>query len=199
VVRLGRGIQTQTAGTPPDSVDHDPSDAVVESESGSGLTAIGPDSDDHRGPSPDRRTGPDATATGHGPDCFDLIITAAEPRTLDGLDLTDWTGLLTPTGVLAVITHGDRSGDRFTDPAGPLVCSAHHAGLRYLDRIALLTVPVADGALAVTRPATGDRSPTPPTLSTTSIRHTPVHDDLLVFTRQPAAAGATKGEETSDD
>ncbi|MEV6444706.1 hypothetical protein [Amycolatopsis sp. NPDC051716] len=199
VVRLGRGIQTQTAVAHPDPVGEHPVDGPAESESGPGLPAESPSADHAVGPSTDRAAEPDPAATGHGPDRYDLIITAAEPHTLDWFRPTDWTGLLTPTGTLAVITHGDRSGSRLTDPAGVLVRTAHHAGLRYLDRIALLRVPVRDGALAAATPATRDRSQAPSGRSTSTVRHTQVHDDLLVFTAQPAPNGTADGEETSDD
>ncbi len=199
VVRLGRGIQTQTAGArPPQSADK-LADGAAESESGPRLDSVGPDADGHSTLPSDRPAGPDATATGHSPDRFDLIITAVEPRTLDRLHPADWAGLLTPNGVVAVVTHSDRSGGRFTDAAGPLVRSAHYAGLRYLDRIALLRVPVRDGVLAAVHPAARDRAQTSPRRSTSVVRHAPVHDDLLVFTRQPALNGTTDGEETSDE
>lgn len=199
VVRLGRGIQTQTAVAHPDPVGEHTVDGPAESESGPGLPADGPSADRPVGPSTDRLPEPDSATTGHGPDRYDLIITAADPRTLDWFNPTDWAGLLTPTGTLAVITHGDHARGRLADSAGALVRIAHHAGLRYLDRIALLRVPVRDGALAATAPAAGDRSQVPSRRSTTSVRHTQVHDDLLVFTNRTAPSGRADGEETSDD
>lgn len=199
VVRLGRGIQTQTAVALPNPVGEHPVDTPAESESGPGLPADGPTADHPVGPSADRVADPDPAATAHGPDRYDLIITAAEPHTLDWFHPTDWTGLLTPNGTLAVITHGDRSNGRLADPAGALVRTAHHAGLRYLDRIALLRVPVRDGALAAATPTTRDGSQASPGRSTTAIRHTQVHDDLLVFAAQPAPSATAAGEETSDD
>jgi hypothetical protein len=199
VVRLGRGIQTQTAVAHPDPIGEHAVDTPAESESGPGPTTEGPSADRPVGPSADRRPGPDSAATGHGPDRYDLIITAVEPHTLDWFRPTDWTGLLTPTGTLAVVTHGDRSSGRLADPADALVRAAHHAGLRYLDRIALLRVKVRDGALAAATPAATDRSRAPSGRSTTAIRHTQVHDDLLVFTAQLAPSGTADDEETSDD
>ena len=197
VVRLGRGVQTQTAVAHPDPVDEPADAAAAESESGPRPNPDSPTIDQPAGPSTGRRTGSDPTATGVGPDRYDLVITAADPRTLDWFRPADWAGLLTPTGTLAVITHGDRSRDRLTDPAGSLVRAAHRTGLRYLDRIALLRVPVRDGALAVAIPAPHPRpqGPTPPLA--TPARHTQVHDDLLVFTRQPALTDSADGEETS--
>lgn len=199
VVRLGRGVQTQTAVAHPDPVDEPSGAAAVESESGPRPSADSPTTDQPAGPSADRRPGSDPTATGVGPDRYDLVITAADPRTLDWFRPADWAGLLTPTGTLAVITHGNCSTGRLTDPAGSLVRAVHRTGLRYLDRIALLRVPVRDGALAVATPAPHPRPQGPTRPLTTPIRHTQVHDDLLVFTRQPALTDAADGEETSDD
>ncbi|GAA1029252.1 MULTISPECIES: hypothetical protein [Amycolatopsis] len=199
VVRLGRGIQTQTAVARPDPVGEPTVGVPVQSESGPGLPADGPSAEHAVGPSTDRDREPDSTPTGHGPDRYDLIITAADPRTLDWFHPTDWADLLTPTGTLAVVTHGDRSGGRLADPAGALVRAAHHAGLRFLDRIALLRVPVRDGALAATAPAAHDRSQTTSGRSTTYVRHLQVHEDLFVFTRQSVPTRTADGEETSDD
>ncbi|GAB3474346.1 hypothetical protein [Amycolatopsis cihanbeyliensis] len=98
-----------------------------------------------------------------------------------------------------MITHGDRSRDRLTDPADSLVRAAHRAGLRYLDRIALLRIPVRDGALAVASPATHPRPQAPARPAATPARHTQVHDDLLVFSRQPAPTEVADGEETSHE
>ena len=199
VVRLGRGIQTQTAVARPEQFDAPPGNAAVESESGPGLPADSPSTGRLVGPSADRRPGSDLTTTGHDPDLYDLIITAAEPRTLDWLRPTDWASLLTPTGTLAVITHGDCSSGRLVDPVGSLVHVAHHAGLRYLDRIALLHVPIRDGALTAPAPAARHRSQPSSGSSTTSVRHALAHEDLVVLTRQPATSGTAHGEETSDD
>jgi hypothetical protein len=199
VVRLGRGVQTQTAVAHPDPVDEQPGDASPESESGPRLHTDSPTPNNPAGPSTHRRPGPDSTATGVGPDRYELVITAAEPRALDWFRPADWAGLLTATGTLAVITHGDRSRDRLADPAGSLMRAAHRAGLRYLDRIALLRVPVRDGALAVATPAPHARPSAPARPPATPARHTAVHDDLFVFTRQLAPTDAADGEETSDD
>jgi len=189
VVRLGRGVQTQTAAAHLEPITDDPGDASAESESGP--VSKSPTSDQPA----DRRLGPDSTATDaspdRGPDLFDLVIATAEPRTVDRFRPTDWAGKITPTGVLAVITRGSRSADRLTDPAGSLVRDAHRAGLRYVDRIALLRVPIRDGALV------GATSPTRPL--DTPVRHSQMHDDLLVFSPQQAPTGAVGQVETSDD
>lgn len=114
------------------------------------------------------------------PDRYDLVLVAADPSMLDWFCPSNWVDMLDPVGTLAVITRGARSGGRFIDPAERLVRAAHDAGLRYLDRIALLRVPVHE-VLSV-RPAPGLRSP--------------VHDDLLVFGRP---AGSTRAAESGDD
>jgi hypothetical protein len=199
VVRLGRGIQTQAPDARPDPVDDDLGAAMSESESGLGLVAGSPTSDTHAKLRPDRPADSGTTATGHGHDRFDLIISAVDARTLDSRHLSAWADLLTSNGILAVITHGERVEGWITDPAGALVRGAHHAGLHYLDRIALLTAPIHDGALALGRPAGSTRSPIPPGRPAPPVRHIPVHDDLLVFTPQPAVAEGANTEESSDD
>jgi hypothetical protein len=203
VVRLGRGVHTETAAALPDRFGDSVAGASPGSESGPGPHAPSPASDRLDGGGADRQSGPDIAGTAYGPDRFELIITAAEPHTLVALQPTDWAGLLTPTGTLAVVTHGDNSGGWFVDPAGPLVRAAHHAGLHFADRIALLRVPIRDTALAVTGSSMHDRPASPPGPPTTSVRHARAHDDLFLFTRRPAANGnanaAVNREETSHD
>jgi hypothetical protein len=101
---------------------------------------------------------------------FDVVITAAEPRTLLSMRPTAWRPLLTPRGVFAAITHTDHSGQRLLDPAGALVRAGHEDGLRYLDHIALLRMPISHSALD------NDRRPAGP--SAPRLR---VHADLHVF------------------
>lgn len=198
VARLGRGVQTQTAVAHTDPAGEHSGDAPAESDSGPRLPTAGPTTDQPTGPPSHHHPEPDPAGTAGGPDRYDLVITAAEPRTLDWLRPADWAGLLTPNGTLAVITHGDHSRGRFTDPTGPLVRTAHHDGLRYLDRIALLRIPIRGGALAVATPATHPSSQAPVRPLATPVRHTQVHDDLMVFTRQPAPNNTAEDEEPSD-
>lgn len=107
-----------------------------------------------------------------GPDGYDLVLTAADLATLDWFRPFSFAPLLTPAGTLAVITRGARSGGRFIDPTERLVRAARDVGLRYLDRVALLRVPLRD--VLHVRPA--------------SALHRQVHDDLLVFTRSASPA-----------
>jgi hypothetical protein len=199
VVRLGRSVQTHTVAAHPDTVDEHPVDASAESESGPGLRTDGPTTDQPAGPSPHHHPGPGPTETAFGPGCYDLIITAAEPSARHWFRPTDWTGLLTPTGTLTVITHSDHTRSRLADPAGSLVRAAHHVGLHYLDRIALLHVPIRDGVLTAATPTAHVGSRPSSGRSTTPVRHAQAHEDLLVFTRQPATSGTADNEETSDD
>jgi hypothetical protein len=132
-----------------------------------------------------------------------LIIVAAEQRALDIVRPTDWAGQLTETGILAVVTHGDRARGQFADPADALSAAAHGTGLHYLDRIALLTAPIRDSVLAATGSGAAGRSSARRSTFGLSSRHLPVHDDLFVFTHVPAvestAGGAAGDKETSDD
>jgi hypothetical protein len=162
VVRLGRGVRTQTAVADP------------EPPGGLGSSPVVASADANR---------------------YDLVITAVEPRALDWFRPAGWADLLTSTGTLAVITRSHRERDRLTDPAGRLVRAAHQAGLRYLDRIALLRVAVRNSALAVEAPAAQLGSQA----SAASVRHLAAHDDLLVFTHRPAPMPAIEREETSDE
>lgn len=174
VVRLGRGIQTLTA-----DLAHD--DAPSESQSGPGPHSI------RSVDQPTRILRPDRDPAGPSSDRFDLIVTAAEPSAFDRSYPTDWAHLLTQNGTFAVITHSDDVSGRLVDPAGQLVGSARDAGLRYLDRIALLRIPIRNGSLT----NTADASSAP---LATAGQHSQVHDDLFVFTCQ----AAVDGEETSD-
>jgi hypothetical protein len=132
-----------------------------------------------------------------------LIIVAGEQRALDMVRPTELAGQLTATGILAVVTHGDSPHGQFVDPADALRVATQDTGLRYLDRIALLTVPTRDSVFATASSGSGSHSSAPASTFGVSARHLPVHDDLFVFTHAAAAAsttgGAADGEEKSDD
>lgn len=191
VVRLGRRVQTQTAIAPQDPIGEPSGEALAKSESGLGPDSGGPTNTRVGAPPARDRSGPDTTATVVSPDRYDLIITASGPRPGDWFRPADWADALNPTGILAVITHGDRVEGRLIDPAGSLVHAAQGAGLRYLDRIALLRAPVRNGALAAVAPAAQPAVP--------PARHARVHDDLLIFARKPVSKAAVAGEKTSDE
>ncbi|MEV6236783.1 hypothetical protein [Lentzea sp. NPDC051838] len=182
VVRLGRGVQTETAGPHPERVgerlDLEFEDGLRESVSSQ--AAASPAGQPTRG-NPE----PDSALDDFSPDRYDLVITAAEPGTLGWLRPANWGSVLTPAGILAVITRSDRSTSRLVDPASSLVRAADCEGLRYLDRITLLRAPIRDGALVVATPTERARSLSPTRPPAPTGQHVPVHDDLLVFSRRP--------------
>lgn len=98
-------------------------------------------------------------------DLFNLVIVAAEPRAIAPIQPTSWCHSLAPDGILAVITHGQRTPSRFVDPADSLIRTGREDGLRYIDRIALLQVPISDDTAEATTP----------------VVHARAHSDLHVF------------------
>jgi hypothetical protein len=96
---------------------------------------------------------------------FDVIIAAAEPSDVVGMRPTSWSGLLTPSGVLVVITHGETVDGRYVDPAGALIATARADGLRYLDYIVAMRVPIDPAQSDVFAPVVSVRA----------------HSDLHVF------------------
>ncbi|GGM81682.1 hypothetical protein GCM10011609_17130 [Lentzea pudingi] len=190
VVRLGRGVQTQTV------VARSEEDERLSAESGHGLGASvdSPTSDGLAGLPTPAESGVDGSRRGLGPDRYDLVVAAADPRTLSWFRPTDWSCVLSPSGVLAVLTHGDRASHRLADPASSLVRAADSAGLLYRDRIALLRSPVRDGALVVMPPFGNVSARTSTRPPTTPIRHVRVHEDLFVFARQSVADGEVSAD-----
>ncbi len=81
--------------------------------------------------------------------------------------------VLHPGGVLAVITGPAAPGGTTADTAGSIVAAARAAGLVYAQHIVLVRAEIDGDSLA---PADPDPSPAVPGGS-------PVHDDLLVFTK----------------
>jgi hypothetical protein len=159
VARLGRSVRTAPAGR------------WDRSESGPGLGESGARP----------RMGRDLTLTDSarvGPGelgLFDLVIAAVEPRAVMSVRPTSWAPALTSRGVLAVITHCGRRRSWLDDPAGRLVRAGREDGLRYLDHVALLRVPVESGLGDSRVPVVAER----------------VHSDLHVFGRQ---AGRSSGD-----
>jgi hypothetical protein len=89
---------------------------------------------------------------------FDVIIAAADPHDLVAMRPTSWSRLLTPSGVLVVITHGDKYDGRHVDPAGALIAVARADGLRYLDHIVALRLPVDPAQSDVSAPVVSVRA-----------------------------------------
>ncbi|MET8759852.1 hypothetical protein [Lentzea sp. NPDC004782] len=199
VVRLGRGVQVATAVADSELLTEAVADKPAGPQDGPGRDTTSASDEHVVGQPTERLHEPDSITTAHGPDLYDLIIAAAGPHTLSWFRPTDWANVLTPTGTLAVITHGDSSDSRFIDPARQLVPAARHVGLQYLDRIALLREPVSPGPLSPARCVGRDRSPILPRRSTVPVRHRNAYTDLLLFTHQRALAQVVDRVEASDE
>lgn len=85
--------------------------------------------------------GKPGSSTAGEDDLFDAVIVAAEPDVLMRIGPTHSARVLTPCGVLAVITHAGQSTMGFVDSTAGLVRLVQVDGLRYLDRVVLLKVP----------------------------------------------------------
>ncbi|MEV0220668.1 hypothetical protein [Streptomyces sp. NPDC050704] len=130
-----------------------------------------------------RRRGPTAV----GPDRYHAVIALVDPHHPQWVHDVSWGRLLTPSGVLAVITHSDRRRGRLIDPGGLVTRAVGSAGLAPLDHIALLQLPVRDGALAP-EPDLSAVLPSDAAPGVTTPRHIRVHADLLLFARPPHAS-----------
>ena len=81
--------------------------------------------------------------------------------------------VLRPGGVLADITSPSAPGGTLTDTAGSVVAAARAAGLVYAQHIVLVRAGIDGDRLIPAAPGTGADAP----------GGSPVHDDLLVFTK----------------
>jgi len=127
------------------------------------------------GESDDRR--PD----GIGQDRADLLITVM-PARRDAAEHTDAVARLAARslrlgGVLAVLTHCDRTGEVLIDPTGPMVTAGQDADLLYLQHIVAVHLPPSDPRIRSARGperTAGGRVTQP---------HLRVHSDVLIFTQ----------------
>ncbi|MDT0318573.1 hypothetical protein [Streptomyces millisiae] len=86
------------------------------------------------------RTHPDPGDTDpRGPDRHSLVLMIAGPEAADWADVVPWDRLLTPTGVLAAITHSSRRQGRLMDPEPLLMHLANQLGLALLDRLVIVS------------------------------------------------------------
>jgi hypothetical protein len=136
----------------------------------------------------------DAWTDTSAPERYHLVITAVDPRARRPAPTLDWTDLLLPHGILAVITHSDSSTGRLIDPTGDVVRAARHAGLTYLDHLALLEVPLRHGPLDTT----GTAASPPSRRNQRATRAIRAHSDLLIFSRIPSADIHADHKETPD-
>ncbi|MEU5698670.1 hypothetical protein [Streptomyces aurantiacus] len=136
-----------------------------------------------------RRRGPTAV----GPDRYDAVVALVDPHHPEWVPDVLWGSLLALSGILAVITHSDRQRGRLIDPGGLVTRAARTAGLAQLDHVALLQVPVRDGALV---PELGLPAvlPTDDAPCAPAPWHMRVQADLLLFAR-PQHAADPMGEE----
>jgi hypothetical protein len=88
--------------------------------------------------------------------------------------------VLRPGGVLAVITGPAAPGGTLTDTAGSLVAAARAAGLVYAQHIVLVRATIDGDRLTPAVPSPGPAIAAP--------GGSPVHDDLLVFTKPGGGA-----------
>ncbi|PKV90283.1 hypothetical protein ATK30_1027 [Amycolatopsis echigonensis] len=206
VSRLGRGADAATAAPAPGyPAEHPDSAPCAGSESGSrlrlGRFGLHPVAEPHPDSARPRRRDGDRPHGG-----FDLIITALDPHATDWLAHTDWDALLTPGGLIAVVTHSDVRDGRLRDPHATALSTLGSRGLRCLDHIAVLATPVstlpnrpvAAGRAGIAA-STLDFSPRAVDAAAPPLRS--VHHDLVLLGRlSPDATdeGAFDGKETSD-
>lgn len=139
IARLGRPAEVRTAEAPhPTPASHPRTD-----RSGPGPAGA------------DQETG--------GPARASLTVTLADPQADQWAGTVPWTSLISPTGVLAFITHSYCYERRYRDPEPFLTRTANQSGLALLDRLT-----------AVSLPTPGTPTPQP--------RH-PAHVGILLFTR----------------
>lgn len=194
VTRLGRTADTATTtATLDDPRGRAAALGVGEVESGSGprlgrLRLAHPTD-------PDRATQHRLARVGSSPGGrFDLIITAVHPGGTDWLADTDWDTTLTPTGLLATITHSDSRDGLLIDPTATIRATICTSRRGQLDHIAVLSAPI---------PAAGEQGtetdPLPAGDDSTSPGRAPlavrlVHHDLLLFGPIPSPDAARKPE-----
>ncbi|GAA1895351.1 hypothetical protein [Streptantibioticus ferralitis] len=184
--RLGRPTEVRTA------------DHVADARPAAAQPPAAPESADRPArrsadspPTAHRLATPPDRPTGSGTDPVEAVIAIVDPHATDWILTLPWHALVTPTGILAFITHGDHVDGRWTDPSSLLAHTARHAGLAEIDRIALLEVPIRDGALASPAASWAAMTLTAPTGEP---RHARVHSDLLIFAHpQPEEHGTKEG------
>ncbi|WP_261576383.1 hypothetical protein [Frankia gtarii] len=109
-------------------------------------------------------------APGRAPDAegHPLVVSVVEPTRTGWLHGVPWARLVSPAGLLAVITRSDSIAGRLIDPTGDLTAATSRHGLALLDRVVLLEVPLDEL----------DQPPTPLPHGTVARR---VHSDMLLF------------------
>lgn len=121
-----------------------------------------------------------------------LVLTHLAPDVAGGSVVDQLAGsaahLLRTGGLLAVLTHSDRSGGVLRDPTGPMVAAAQNADLLYLQHLVLLLAPIRHGHLTPPPEPAGTDMPAP--ADGLAAAHQRVHTDLLLFAQPQSAASA---------
>ncbi|MEX5637356.1 hypothetical protein [Parafrankia sp. FMc2] len=145
VARLGRRVQVRTAPAVR---------AVPPSGSGPGLDSADEGPDNDRSP---------------------LVVTVVDPTRTGWVRGVPWARLLTPDGLLAVITRSDSVDGWLIDPTAELTAAAGRHGLALLDRFVVVEVPLNEL----------DQPPGPLPRASVARR---VHSDLLLFAAHTAVS-----------
>lgn len=170
LTQLGRSVHTWN-GDRPENRESDRTSPPEQSKSG---------------PRPDRPAAavvpdqPRAPADAEpNPDRFDLIITTVLAETVDQVQDTAWADLLMPSGVLAVITHGDCFAGRLRDPSTALVSTMRSHFLYLRDHVIVTEVPLI---AAITSQVDESDSHSGPPSESVPVAPVRAHSDLYVFT-----------------
>ncbi|CUU60711.1 hypothetical protein Ga0074812_14533 [Parafrankia irregularis] len=119
--------------------------------------------------------GPDSTDEGPDTDRRPLVITVVDPARTGWVRGVPWARLLTPDGILAVITRSESVDGWLIDPTAELTAAAGGHGLALLDRFIVLEVSLDDL----------DQPPGPLPRASVARR---VHTDLLLFAAYTAVS-----------
>jgi hypothetical protein len=180
VTRLGRSTDATTAAPAPDARlerSAAPVPDAGESASGARLNPL------RQRRHPDRDHPDPRPVVGS----FDLVVTAIHPRSTDWLRHTSWDSILTPTGVLAAVTHSDQLHDRLVDPLFTVADTFRSCRRGWLDHIAVLHRPPPSSSPQKSSAGSGGH------VGGSSASRV-AHHDLLLF--GPLSAGEREG---SDD
>ena len=107
---------------------------------------------------------------------FQLIISALDPEPSGRFDFASWARALAPDGRFALLTHCYRQHGRWVDIGSGLRAAGYGAGLRLIDHIAVLQMPL-NAVAKHPSPTAGERQPL-----------AIVHADLYVFASAMSAA-----------
>ena len=124
------------------------------------------------------------TASGSQPGA-PAILAILDPHRLHWFERAPWRLLPKPGGILAVLTHSDRDGDRLVDPTTRLIHAAHSGGLNWLDHLIIPHGPMRPAVPGAASDA--ERSGTAGgRCRAGGTSAWPGHSDLLIFLAPPS-------------